>query len=122
MKAKKKLLSIMLCMLVAALNFPICRALEQTENLEITDQSDPPYTVTIRKFIGGFVTNVTFGYKSMSFDAVIVCLISRVAFRGFEKNWYTNGYTITIKQTDFKGIMKDSFLFGISSYNYSVHC
>ena len=101
MKAKKKLLSIMLCMLVAALNPPICRALEQTENLEITDQSDPPYTVTIRKFIGGFVTNITFGYKSMSFDAVIVCLISRVAFRGFEKNWYTNGYTITIKQTDF---------------------
>ena len=122
MNAKKKLLSIMLVMLMATVNISICSALEQTDNLEITVQPRPPYRVTVRKFIGGFVTNLTFGYKSMSFDAVKVCIISRTMFRGFEKEWYTNGESIYVKQTNFRGIMTDSFLFGISIYTYSIHC
>lgn len=122
MKTKNKLLSVMLIMLMTTLNLPICSTLEQIDNLEITVQSGPPYTVTIRKFVGGSITNLSFGYKSMSFDAVKVCIISRTMFRGFEKEWYTNGKSIYIKQTNFRGIMTDSFLFGISIYTYSIHC
>lgn len=122
MKTKNKLLSVMFIMLMTTLNLPICSALEQIDNLEITVQSGPPYTVTIRKFVGGSITNLSFGYKSMSFDAVKVCIISRTMFRGFEKEWYTNGKSIYIKQTNFRGIMTDSFLFGISIYTYSIHC
>jgi len=108
-------------MLVTTLNLPICNALLQTDDFKITEQGGPPYTVTVRKFIGGFVTNITFGYKSMSFDAIKVCIISRKYFRGFENEWYCNGESIYLKQTNFKGVMTNSILFGISIYTYSIH-
>jgi len=120
-KINNKILSIMFIMLVTTLNLPICNALLQTDDFKITVQERPTYTVTVRKFIGGFVSNLTFGYKSMSFDAVKVCIISRKYFRGFEIERYCNGESIYLKQTNFKGVMTDSFIFGISIYTYSVH-
>ncbi|MCK4416071.1 MAG: hypothetical protein KAU84_02860 [Thermoplasmatales archaeon] len=120
-KINNKMLSIILIMLVTTLNLPICNALLQTDDFKITEQGGPPYTVTVRKFIGGFVANITFGYKSMSFDAIKVCIISRKYFRGFENEWYCNGESIYLKQTNFKGVMTNSILFGISIYTYSIH-
>jgi hypothetical protein len=107
--------------ILAAIHFPQSSAVDQATTHEISIQQGPPYKVTVWKFIGGFVKDLTFGYKTMSFEAINVYLISRTPFHGFTTERYTNNEKILVKQTTFKGIMTDFFLWGISIYTYSIH-
>ncbi|MBN1280428.1 MAG: hypothetical protein JXA00_02145 [Candidatus Thermoplasmatota archaeon] len=99
---------------------PSVIAYDPTLHTDTSGLLQPYYQVTVRNFLAGWITNLSFGYKTISFDATHIFLIKLGRYR-FDIQWYGNGEHVSLKQTEFQGIMSDQVLCGISRYTYSIH-